>query len=90
MDEGTPVQCRIYFLTYVESIDMIFSHYRETCQVLLYYPKIGWDDVIEEYAKKAIRKFLHADIDVQSRRFIAEFPKDGIKCIYNYNQIVQT
>ena len=24
---------------------------------------------------------MHANIDVHSRRFIAEFPKDGIKCI---------
>ena len=31
--------------------------------------------------KNAIRNFLRASIDVHSRRFIAEFPKDGIKCI---------
>ena len=60
---------------------MIFSQYRETCEVLLDYPKIGGDYVIEDYAKKAIRNLLHANIDVYSRRFIAEFPKDGIKCI---------
>ena len=29
----------------------------------------------------AIRNLLHANIDVHSRRLIAEFPKDGIKCI---------
>ena len=33
--------------------------------------------------KKAIRKLLHANIDVHSRRLIAEFPKDGIKCLEN-------
>ena len=60
---------------------MIFSQYRETCEVLLDYPKIGGDDVIEDYAKKAIRNPLHANIDVHSRILIAEFPKDGIKCI---------
>ena len=80
MDED-PLQRRIYFLTFVESIDMIFSQYTETCEVLLDYPKIGGDDVIEDYTKKAIRNFLHANIDVHSRRLIAEFPKDGIKCI---------
>ena len=52
--------------------------------------KIGGDDVIEGYAKKAIRKLLHANIDVHSRIFITEFPKDGIKRIENYNHIVQT
>ena len=60
---------------------MIFSQYRETCEVLLDYPKIGGDDVIEDYAKKAIRNILHANIDVHSRRLIADFPKYGIKCI---------
>ena len=60
---------------------MIFSQYTETCEVLLGYPKIGGDDVIEDYAKKAIRNLLHANIDVNRRRLIAEFPKDGIKCI---------
>ena len=60
---------------------MIFSKYRETCQVLLDYPKIGGDDFIKDYAKKAIRNLFHANIDVHSRILIAEFPKDGIKCI---------
>ena len=31
--------------------------------------------------KKAIRNLLHENIDVYSRRLIAEFPMDGIKCI---------
>ena len=59
---------------------MIFSQYKETCEVLLDYPKIGGDDV-EDYAKKFIRNLLNANIDVHSRRLIADFPKDGIKCI---------
>ena len=80
MDEY-PLQRRIYFLTFIDSIDMIFSHYRETCEVLLDYPKIGEDDAIEDYEKKAIINLLHANIDVQSRRLIAGFPKDGVKCI---------
>ena len=76
-----PLQRRIYFLTFIDSLDMIFSHYRETCEVLIDYPKIGGDNVIEDYAKKAIRKLLHAKIDVHSRGLISEFPKDEIKCI---------
>ena len=43
--------------------------------------KIQRDDVIEDYAKKSIRNHLYANIDVHSRRLIAEFLKDGIKCI---------
>ena len=60
---------------------MIFSQYRETCEVYLDYPNIVGHDVIEDYAKKSIRKFLHANIDVHSRILISEFPKYGVKCV---------
>ena len=80
MDEDT-LQRRIYFLTFIDSLDLIFSEYRETCEVLLDYLKIGGDGVIEDYAKKDIIKLFRANIDVHSRRLISEFPKDGVKCI---------
>ena len=80
MDED-PLQDRIYFLTFIDLLDMIFSQYRETCEVLLNYPKIGGDDFIEDYAEKAIRNLLHENIHVHSRKLISEFQKDGIKCI---------
>ena len=80
MDED-PLQCRIYVLTFIDSLYIIFSQYRKTCEVLLYYPKIVGDDVIEDYAEKAIRNLLHANIYEHSRILISEFPKDGIKCI---------
>ena len=79
MDED-PLQRRIYFLTFIDSLDMIFSQYRETCEVLLDYPKIGGYNV-KDYAKQAIRNLLHANSDVHSRRLIVEFPKFGIKYI---------
>ena len=80
MDEDL-LQRRIYFLTFVESLEKIFSQYTETCEVLLDYPKIGGYDVIEYYAKKAIINLLNAKIDVHIRILISELPKDGIKCI---------
>ena len=70
MDED-PLQRRIYFLVFVESLEMIFSQYTETCEVLLDDPKIGGGDIIENYAKKAIMNILHANIDVHRRRLIA-------------------
>ena len=79
MDEDT-LQRRIYSLTSVESLEMIFSQQTETCELIIYYPKIGGDD-IEDYAKKAIMNLLHANIYVLSRRLIVEFSMDGIKCI---------
>ena len=62
---------------------MIFSQYKETCEVLLDYPKVGEDDFIEDYTKKDIINLLHENIDVNIRSFISEFPKDGVKCIEN-------
>ena len=59
---------------------MTFPQYRETCEVLLDYLKIGWEN-IKEFSKKAIMNILHADIDVHIRRLIAELPGYGIKCI---------
>ena len=49
--------------------------------LFLDYPKIGGGNIIEDYSEKAIRNLLHANIDVHNIRLIAEFPKDGIKCI---------
>ena len=79
MDED-PLQRQIYFLTFVESLDMIFSQYTGNCEVILDYPKIGRDD-IEYYEKTSIMNILHANIDVHSIILIAESPKDRIKCI---------
>ena len=33
-----PLQHHIYFLTFIESLEMIFSQYKETCELLLDYP----------------------------------------------------
>ena len=78
MDED-PLKRRIYFLTFVESLEMIFSQYTETCEVLLYYPRIR-GEYIKYFGKNSIRNLLHANFDVRSRRLISEFPADGIKC----------
>ena len=75
-----PLQRRIYFLTFIDSLDMIFSQYRETCEVLLDYQKIGGDDV-KDYARQATISLLHDNSDAHNRILIAEFPKYGIKCI---------
>ena len=68
MDED-PLQRRVCFITFIESLQMIFSHYTETCEVLIDYPRIGGED-IKDFSRKAIRNLLHANIDVHSRRLI--------------------
>ena len=59
MDEDL-LQRRIYFLTFVESLEMIFSQYTEACELIIEDPKIGGDD-IEDYSKNVIRNRLHAN-----------------------------
>ena len=39
LDED-PLQRRIYFLTFIDSLNMVFSQYRETYEVLGDYPKL--------------------------------------------------
>ena len=62
-----PLQRRIYFLTFVESLEMIFSQYTETFEVLLGYPKIGGDCIIEDYEKRPSGIF-----SMQTLMYIAE------------------
>ena len=87
LDED-PLQRRIYFLTFNYSLNMVFSQYRETYEVLRDYPKLEGGN-IKEYTKMAIRNLLRANSFVHSRRLIAEFPEDGIKCMEKCNHIVQ-
>ena len=79
MDEN-PLQHRIYFLTFVESLEMIFPQYQETCEVIIYYSRIGGNN-IEDYTKKAIRNLLYENIDIHSIILISEFQTNGKKCI---------
>ena len=86
LDED-PLQRLIYFLTFAESLEMIFSHYKETCEVLLDYPKIGGEN-IKDFVKNSIGNLLCDNIDVYIRRLIAEFPVDGVTCIEDFSHIV--
>ena len=75
-----PLQRQIYFLTFMELLDIVFSQYKEICEVVLDSPRIGGDD-IKYYIRKTITNHLHANLDVHSRRLIAEFPVNGVKFI---------
>ena len=44
MDED-PIKRQIYYFFFIESLEMIFSQYKETCEVLLDSPKIGGEDI---------------------------------------------
>ena len=49
LDED-PLQRRIYFLTFIDSLNMVFSQYRETYEVLRDYPKLE-GGIVKDYAK---------------------------------------
>ena len=79
MDEDL-LQRRIYLIKSAELLEMIFSQYKETCEVLLDYTKTGQEN-IKYFVKKFIKNILHANIDVQSRTLIAMLLENGVKCI---------
>ena len=56
MDDET-IQRRIYFINFVESLEMIFSQYKETCEVLLDYQKIGGEN-IKDFVKNPLGMFF--------------------------------
>ena len=58
LDED-PLQRRIYFLTFIDSLNMVFPQYIETYELLRDYPKFKGEN-IKGYAKTAIRNHLHA------------------------------
>ena len=79
LDED-PLQRQIYFLIIIESLEIIFSQYKKTCEVFLVFPKIG-GEYIKYYVKNAMSNLLHANIDIHSRKLIDEFSGDGVKFI---------
>ena len=75
-----PPQRWIYFLTFIESMEMVFSQHKETCELILDYPKIAGEGR-KYYVKRAIKNLLHENIYVHSRRLIAEVLGDEVKYI---------
>ena len=74
------LQRRIYFLTFNLITPNDFSQYKENYMVLIDYSNIIVED-IKDHIRKAIMNILHSNIDVRSRRLIAELPGDVVKYI---------
>ena len=64
------LQRRIYFLTLIESLEMILYQYKETCEVIIDDPKIG-GEYIKDFFRKAIKNLMHDNIYFRSRRLIS-------------------
>ena len=64
LDED-PLQRRIYFLTFIDSLNMVFSQYRETYEVLRNYPTLEHENIKDYAAKLAYRKFLN-DLELET------------------------
>ena len=73
-----PLQRRIHFITFMESMEIMFSQYKETCEVIIDDQTIGWEDIKDCFGK-AIMNCLHSNIDFNSRRLISELPVYGVK-----------
>ena len=73
------LQSRIYFSFLYGITGNVFSQYKITYYVLLYYPTVGGVG-IKDYVKKAIRNIPHENIYVHTRILNAEFPVDGVNC----------
>ena len=84
-----PLQRRIYFHTFIDSLDMIFSQYRETCEVLLDYPKIGGDNV-KDYEKQAIRNLCMPILMYTAEDLLLSSQNMKFNALKNCNHIVQT
>ena len=69
LDED-PLQRRIYFLTFMESLEIILPQYKETCWVLIDDPTMEGED-IKYHVSKAISNLLHENIDVHIIIFVA-------------------
>ena len=70
--DKVPLKSLIHFLTYIYSLGKIFSHYKETCELLLNYPKIG-EENNKYFVKKTIGNLLNCNIDVHSRKLMMNF-----------------
>ena len=55
LDED-PLQRQIYFFDFVESLEIISPQYKETCEVILYYPTIVGEG-IKYYVKRKLGIF---------------------------------
>ena len=79
LDED-PLQRWIYFLTFIDSLNMVFPNIEKLmkCSDIIQKMEGG---TVKDYAKQAIRNLLHVNSCVHSRILIAEFPEDGIKCM---------
>ena len=70
-----PIQCRVYFLSFVSSLEIVLSQFSETYMLLMESPPIIGEEILY-YAKNATCNLLHAYIDAHSQRLIDECPGD--------------
>ena len=88
MDEET-IQRRIYFINFVESLEMIFSQYKETCEVLLDYQKIGGEN-IKDFVKNPLGMFFMPTLIYISEGWLLNSQEIEWNTLQNLSHIVPT
>ena len=76
LDED-PLQRRVYFPSFVNSLKIVLSQFKETYIVLMEYASIRGNDSLD-YAKNATWNLFHSYIDAHSQILIDECPADGL------------
>ena len=77
-----PLQRRICFLIFVDSLEMMFLGINKLVNYSFIIQK--QEGSILKKLKTVIRNILNSSIDVHSRRFISDLPGDGVKCIATF------
>ena len=79
LDED-PLQRRVYFPSFVNSLKIVLSQFKETYIVLMEYASIRGNDSLD-YAKNATWNLFHSYIDAHSQILIDEYTVDGVQAI---------
>ena len=87
MDED-PIKRRIYFLTFIASLDIIVSQYRETCEVLLDYPKLR-GGMLRIMQNRPLENFCMPIVMCTSEDLFLSSQKMELNVLKNCSHIVQ-
>ena len=67
-----------FLLSFMSSLKIFLSQFKETCMLLMDYPSIRGEYLLD-YAKNDIWNLLHAHIDANSQILRDEYPGDGLQ-----------
>ena len=85
-----PLQRRIYFPTFIDSLNMGFPQYRETYEVLLDYPKMGGGVILRIMQNMPLENFFMPIVMYTAGDWLLSSQKMELNVLKNCSHIVQT